>query len=71
MWTQIRRIQPDWISLYGWGVMTPTAIRTAASMGIDRERMIGSIYSGQGDSVEPAGDAAKGYKAVNIHGPGE
>ncbi|MCH8503594.1 MAG: ABC transporter substrate-binding protein [Ectothiorhodospiraceae bacterium] len=70
VWTQIRRIQPDWVSLYGWGVMNPTAIRTAASMGIDVSRMIGGIYAAQDDAVEPAGRSAVGYKAVTFHGPG-
>ncbi|MCC5856598.1 MAG: ABC transporter substrate-binding protein [Ectothiorhodospiraceae bacterium] len=70
VWQQIRRINPDWVSLYGWGVMNPTAIRTAASMGIPRERMIGGIYAAQDDAVLPAGSAAVGYKAVTFHGPG-
>lgn len=70
VWTQIRRMQPDWVSLYGWGVMNPTAIRTAASVGIDREKIIGGIYAAQDDAVEPAGSAAEGYKAVTFHGPG-
>ncbi|WP_416391822.1 ABC transporter substrate-binding protein [Alloalcanivorax xenomutans] len=70
VWTQVRRIKPDWISLFGWGVMNPTAIRTASSMGIDVSRMIGGIYAAQDDAVKPAGDDAKGYKAVTFHGPG-
>lgn len=70
VWTQIRRMQPDWVSLFGWGVMNPTAIRTAASVGIDRSRIIGGIYAAQDDAVEPAGSAAEGYKAVTFHGPG-
>src|SRR5215472_13894866 len=36
-WQQIRQIKPDWVILWGWGVMNPTAIKTAAKIGYPRE----------------------------------
>ena len=47
--------------LWGWGVMNPTAIKTAAKVGFPRDRIIGTWWAGSEEDVIPAGDAAKGY----------
>ena len=36
-WLQIRQQKPDWVILWGWGVMNPVAIKTAAKMGFPRD----------------------------------
>jgi branched-chain amino acid transport system substrate-binding protein len=69
-WLQIRQIQPDWVILWGWGVMNPTAIKTAARTGFSREKMLGVWWSGAEEDVIPAGDAAKGYTAAAFNLPG-
>jgi len=69
-WLQIRRFQPDWILLWGFGVMNQVAIREAAANGFPMERMLGVWWSGTESDVVPAGDDAIGYKAGTFHAPG-
>ena len=70
-WLQIRQLRPDYVTLWGWGVMNPTSLKEAAAVGYPREKILGVWYSGQDDAVVPAGEAAKGYKALNFHGAGK
>jgi branched-chain amino acid transport system substrate-binding protein len=69
-WQQIRQIKPDYVILWGWGVMNPTAIKAAQKTGFPREKMIGSWWAGAEEDTVPAGDAAKGYiaAALNVSG---
>ena len=69
-WLQIRQIRPDWVILRGWGVMNPTALKTAARTGFPREKILGVWWSGAEEDVIPAGDAAKGYYAAAFNLPG-
>ncbi|HSG74664.1 MAG TPA: ABC transporter substrate-binding protein [Burkholderiales bacterium] len=69
-WLQIRQLQPDWVILWGWGVMNPTAIKTAARTGYPREKMVGVWWSGAEEDVIPAGSAAKGYISAGFNLPG-
>jgi branched-chain amino acid transport system substrate-binding protein len=69
-WLQIRQIKPDYVILWGWGVMNPTAIKAAAKIGFPREKMIGVWWSGAEEDVLPAGSAAKGYIAAGFNAPG-
>ncbi len=70
-WLKIRRLQPDWVILRGWGVMNPTALKMAQKVSFPRERMIGVWFSGAEEDVEPAGDAAKGFIAAGFHPGGD
>ena len=69
-WLQIRRLRPDWILMWGWGVMNSTALKEAAAVGYPMERFIGNWWSGSENDVKPAGGQAVGYKAANFHGAG-
>jgi branched-chain amino acid transport system substrate-binding protein len=69
-WLSIRRDRPDWLLMWGWGVMNQVAINEAARTGFDMERFIGVWWSGSEPDVRPAGAAANGYKAGNFHGIG-
>lgn len=66
-WLQIRQSRPDYVVLWGWGVMNPTALRTAARTGFPREKMIGVWWSGAEEDTVPAGDAAKGFTAAGFN----
>ncbi|MDA1116616.1 MAG: ABC transporter substrate-binding protein [Proteobacteria bacterium] len=66
-WLQIRQIRPDWVILRGWGVMNPTALKSAQRAGYPREQIIGVWWSGAEEDVIPAGDAAKGYIAAGFN----
>jgi branched-chain amino acid transport system substrate-binding protein len=66
-WLQVRQIRPDWVILWGWGVMNPTAIKSAARVGYPRNRMIGVWWSGAEEDVIPAGNAAEGFVAAGFN----
>jgi branched-chain amino acid transport system substrate-binding protein len=69
-WLQIRRNKPDYILLWGWGVMTPTAIKEAANIRFPIDRLIGNWWSAAEPDVIPAGAAAKGYVGATFRMPG-
>lgn len=70
-WLKIgRQLRPDWVLMWGWGVMNSTAVKEAAAVGYPMERFIGIWWSGAEPDVLPAGDAAIGYKSAQITGPG-
>jgi branched-chain amino acid transport system substrate-binding protein len=66
-WLQIRQLRPDWVILWGWGVMNPTALKAAQRAGYPRERIVGVWWSGAEEDVIPAGEAAKGYVAAGFN----
>jgi branched-chain amino acid transport system substrate-binding protein len=71
-WLQIRQQKPDYVLLWGWGVMNSTAIKEAAAVGFSRDKMYGVWWSGAEPDVRPAGDGAKGYNAAMLqHGAGQ
>ena len=70
IWLQIRQQKPDWVLMWGWGVMNSTAIKEAANVGYPMDHFIGIWWSGAEPDVEPAGAAAKGYLAANFTGVG-
>jgi branched-chain amino acid transport system substrate-binding protein len=69
-WLQVRQLKPDYVILWGYGVMNPVAIKTAAKLGFPRDRILGVWWAGSEEDVIPAGDAAKGYvtAAFSAHG---
>ena len=66
-WLQIRQAKPDYVVLWGWGVMNPTAIKAAAKTGFPREKLIGVWWSGAEEDTIPAGPAAKGFIAAGFN----
>ena len=69
-WLQVRKERPDWMVMWGWGAMNPTAIKEAAKIRFPMDRFVGVWWSGGDDDARPAGAGAKGYKSVNFHGTG-
>src|SRR5262245_1612773 len=65
-WLQIRQNRPDYVLLWGWGVMNSTAIKEAVAVGYPREKMYGGWWSGAEQDVRPADDGAKGYNAATL-----
>jgi len=70
-WLQVRRDRPDYVFMWGWGVMNQVAIREAASVRFPMDHFIGVWWSASENDVVPVGDAADGYKAVTFHGVGD
>jgi len=69
-WLQIRRERPDYVLMWGWGVMNQVAIQEASNIRFDMNNFIGIWWSGSENDVAPAGMAADGYKALTFHAVG-
>lgn len=69
-WLEIRRYQPSWVILRGWGVMNPVAIKTAQKSGFPVDHIIGNIWSNSEEDVLPAGAVGKGYLSITTHPAG-
>jgi branched-chain amino acid transport system substrate-binding protein len=68
-WLQVRQAKPDYVLLWGYGVMNSTALKEAQATGYPREKMYGGWWSGAEPDVKDVGDGAKGYNAVTMqHG---
>jgi branched-chain amino acid transport system substrate-binding protein len=71
-WLQIRQNRPDYVLLWGWGVMNSTAIKEAVAVNYPRDHMIGVWWAGAEQDVLPAGADAKGYKSIALqHSAGQ
>jgi branched-chain amino acid transport system substrate-binding protein len=69
-WLNVRRDKPDWMVMWGWGAMNPTAVREAARTNFPMDKFIGIWWSGGEDDARPAGEGGKGYLTLNFHGVG-
>jgi len=69
-WLQIRREKPDYVIMWGWGVMNQVAIQEAVNIRFPMENFIGVWWSGSENDVKAAGDRANGYKALTFHNIG-
>ena len=68
-WLQVRQSRPDYVLLWGWGVMNSAALKEAVATGYPREKMYGVWWSGAEPDVKDVGPAAKGYNALAMqHG---
>lgn len=71
-WSQIdQEVKPDWILMWGWGVMNPTAIQEAADINFPMDRFIGVWWSSSESDVQPVGTDAIGYKGGAFHASGD
>jgi branched-chain amino acid transport system substrate-binding protein len=70
-WLQIRQNRPDYVFLWGWGVMNSTALREAVATGYPRDKMYGVWWAAAEPDVTPVGADAKGYQGLALqHGAG-
>ena len=69
-WLQVRRLNPNWIFMSGWGVMNRVAIKEAATLGYPMDHFIGNWWSASDADVGPTGLAAKGYLGAAFHASG-
>lgn len=70
LWLSVRRDRPDWMIMWGWGAMNPTAVQEAAKTGYRMDHFIGVWWSGSEDDARPAGAGAKGYLSLNFNAVG-
>ena len=65
-WLQIRQQRPDYVFLWGWGVMNSTSIKEAIAVSYPRLQMFGVWWSSAEPDVIPAEMAAKGYNGIAL-----
>ena len=68
-WLNVRRDKPDYMVMYGWGALQPTAVKEAAKINYPMDKFI-SIWWASEDDAGAAGDASKGFKSLNWHATG-
>ena len=73
IWLDIRRARPDYIVMWGWGAMNPTAIKEASLIRFPMDKFIGNWWSAAEVDVEGAGigDKANGYIGATFHDAGD
>jgi branched-chain amino acid transport system substrate-binding protein len=70
-WLQVRQSKPDYVLLWGWGVMNSTALKEAQATGYPREKMYGVWWAGAEPDVKDVGQGAKGYHALALNTAGQ
>jgi len=65
-WLQIRQQRPDYVFLWGWGVMNSTSIKEAIAVSYPRLQIFGVWWSSAEPDVLPAEQAAKGYNGIAL-----
>jgi branched-chain amino acid transport system substrate-binding protein len=68
-WLSIRQDRPDYVLLWGWGVMNSTSINEAAAVNFPRDKMIGVWWAAAEPDVVPTGANAVGYKGLLLQHP--
>jgi branched-chain amino acid transport system substrate-binding protein len=69
-WLAVRRDRPDWMIMWGWGAMNPTAVKEAAKVNYPMDKFVGVWWSGGEDDARPTGAEAKGYTTLNFSAVG-
>ncbi len=69
-WLQIRQSKPDYVFLWGWGIMNSTALKEAQATGYPRDKMYGVWWAGAEPDVKDVGEGAKGYNALAMNPSG-
>ncbi len=70
-WLQVRQSKPDYVLLWGWGVMNSTALKEAQATGYPRDKMYGVWWAGAEPDVKDVGEGAKGYNALTLNTSGQ
>ena len=71
IWPQVMADQPDYILLWGWGVMNSVALRSAIESGYPVDQMMGIWWSAAESDLRPLGCRAEGYLSVTSHAVGD
>ena len=70
-WRRVQAAQPDWVILRSTvGVMTPTALKEAAQVGVPRDKIVGPSPTCSEQDMVPAGEAARGFICAIWHATG-
>ena len=69
-WLRVKVAQPDWVILRTCGVMTSTALKEAAQVGVPRDKIVGPHPTCSEQDMVPAGEAAIGFICATWYGTG-
>ena len=69
-WLNVRRDKPDYMIMWGWGAMNPTAVKEATRINYPMDKFFGVWWSGGEDDARGGGADAKGYLTLNFNGVG-
>src|SRR5262249_43789495 len=69
-WLRLQVAQPDWVILRSTGVMTATALKEAAQVGVPRDKIVGAWGTCAEQAIVPAGEAAIGFICASLFGTG-
>lgn len=64
-WLQIRREQPDFVIMWGWGAMNAAAIAEAVKTRYPMNQFVGVWWASHTDDLQLVGEAGKGYRAIS------
>src|SRR4029077_2647716 len=53
-WLQVRQQRPDWLFMWGWGVMNSNGMQGGAAIGVPVRAFVGVWWSGAEPDVTPA-----------------
>lgn len=70
IWPEVAKANPDYILLWGWGVMNEVALWGARGIDFPMDRMFGVWWSASESDIKPLGRGGNGYKAVTFHAVG-
>ncbi len=70
MWQQVMKDQRDYMVMFGYGAMNPSAIKSAAGVGFPMARFFSIWYPSDAD-LRSVGEAANGFKTLNWHNVGQ
>ncbi len=68
-WLAVRRDRPDWMIMWGWGAMNPTAVKRASENGYPMDHFIGIWWSGSDDDARGGGQGGQGLSRAQLLGP--
>ena len=68
-WLGVRRDKPDYMIMFGWGAMNPTAVKEAVKIAYPMEKFLSIWWPSEADAAG-GGAPAVGFKTVNWHGVG-
>jgi branched-chain amino acid transport system substrate-binding protein len=69
-WAQIERDRPNWLLLWGWGVMNQIAVAKAAANHFPMSHFVGNWWASAENDLQLAGAGADGYLGAAFHAPG-
>ena len=69
-WLRVKVAQPAWVILRSTGVMTATALKEAAQIGVPRDKMVGPHPTCTEQDMIAAGEAAMGFICASWYGMG-